>query len=309
MGHILVTGSSRGIGSAALKALAARGAKVIGHASRAVPHEPGSVPIIAADFGDPLSVQSLWDQALELADGQIDAVVNNAGRFEANRLDRSDIEWLDAWEDTMRVNLTSAAQLSRRAVLHWQERGLAGRLVHVASRAAYRGDSPAHWHYAAAKSGMVGMHKTIARAYAKDGILSFAVTPGFTDTSMAGDYLASRGGPGLLADIPLGRVADPGEVAAAAAFNMMQERLRRYVEDRTAMIGAIALSSTSEFVISRRIGLGSISALLATSLLAGGVLVRRQDSLPGLHGCLRVTVGTTEENDAFLRAAGLGSAQ
>jgi 3-oxoacyl-[acyl-carrier protein] reductase len=90
--------------------------------------------------------------------------------------------------------------------------------VHVASRAAYRGDSPAHWHYAAAKSGMIGMHKTIARAYAKDGILSFAVTPGFTDTSMAGDYLASRGGPGLLADIPLGRVATPEEIASIITF-------------------------------------------------------------------------------------------
>ena len=218
MGHILVTGSSRGIGRAALDALAARGVKVIGHASRPVAQEPGGVPIIAADFGDPLSAAALWEEASDIAGGAIDAVVNNAGRFEANRLDRSDIEWLDAWEDTLRVNLTAAAQLSRFAVLHWLERRHPGRLVHVASRAAYRGDSPAHWHYAAAKSGMVGMHKTIARAYARDGILSFAVTPGFTDTSMAGDYLASRGGPGLLADIPLGRVATPDEIAAIIAF-------------------------------------------------------------------------------------------
>jgi NAD(P)-dependent dehydrogenase (short-subunit alcohol dehydrogenase family) len=146
MGYTLVTGSSRGIGKAALDTLASRGVPVIGHASRPVTPTPGAPPIIAADFGDPLSVQGLWDQALDLAGGEIDAVVNNAGRFEANRLDRSDIEWLDAWEDTLRVNLTSAAQLSRFAVLHWQERGFAGRLVHVASRAAYRGDSPAHWH-------------------------------------------------------------------------------------------------------------------------------------------------------------------
>jgi 3-oxoacyl-[acyl-carrier protein] reductase len=218
MGHILVTGSSRGIGRAALDALAARGAKVIGHGSRAVMIGTDEVPIIAADFGDPQAAQGLWELALDVAGGAIDAVVNNAGRFEANRLDRSDIEWLDAWEDTLRVNLTATAQLSRFAVQHWQARGVPGRLVHVASRAAYRGDSPAHWHYAAAKSGMIGMHKTIARAYAKDGILSFAVTPGFTDTSMAGDYLASRGGPGLLADIPLGRVATPQEIAAIITF-------------------------------------------------------------------------------------------
>ena len=240
MGHILVTGSSRGIGRAALDLLAARGARVIGHASRAQPPSPDTPPIIAADFGDPLSVQALWEQALDLADGEIDVVVNNAGRFEANRLDRSDIEWLDAWEDTLRVNLTSAAQLSRFAVRHWQDRQFAGRLVHVASRAAYRGDSPAHWHYAAAKSGMVGMHKTIARAYAKDGILSFAVTPGFTDTSMAGDYLASRGGPGLLADIPLGRVATPDEMATIIAFCAL--------DAPASMTGAVIDANGASFV-------------------------------------------------------------
>ncbi|HBQ54697.1 MAG TPA: 3-oxoacyl-ACP reductase, partial [Erythrobacter sp.] len=76
----------------------------------------------------------------------------------------------------------------------------------------------AHWHYAAAKGGMLAMHKTIARAYAGEGILSFAITPGFTDTAMAGDYLESRGGPGLLADIPLGRVAEPEEIATLIAF-------------------------------------------------------------------------------------------
>ena len=73
----------------------------------------------------------------------------------------------------MRINLTAAAQLSRFAVRHWKERGAAGRIVHVASRAGHRGDSPAHWHYAASKGGMLAMHKTIARQYAHQGILSF----------------------------------------------------------------------------------------------------------------------------------------
>lgn len=213
MGSILVTGSSRGIGAATREALSARGVNVIAHATRATDSET-----IAADFGNPLSAQDLWEQALERSGGKIDALVNNAGLFEASRLDRSDIEWLDAWEDTLRINLTSAAQLSRFAIRHWQSRGTGGRLVHVASRAAYRGDSPAHWHYAAAKGGMVAMHKTIARAYASEGIFSFAITPGFTDTSMAGDYLESRGGAGLLADIPLGRVAEPEEIARIIAY-------------------------------------------------------------------------------------------
>ncbi len=91
--------------------------------------------------------------------------------------------------------------------------GRGGRIVNVASRAAWRGDSPAHWHYAASKGGMVAMTKSIARAYARENILAFAVCPGFTMTGMADDYLASRGGDKLLADIPLGRVAETAEVA------------------------------------------------------------------------------------------------
>jgi NAD(P)-dependent dehydrogenase (short-subunit alcohol dehydrogenase family) len=94
--------------------------------------------------------------------------------------------------------------------------------VNVASRAAYRGDSPEHWHYAASKAGMVAMTKSIARGYAAEGIYAFAVTPGFTMTGMAEDYLESRGGEKLLADIPLRRVAEPDEVANAVTYLSLQ---------------------------------------------------------------------------------------
>jgi len=209
----LVTGSSRGIGAATAAALRARGVRVIGHATRAVDPET-----IAADLTDPTAAATIWDQALDRAGGRIDLLVNNAGLFQPSPLALSDIEWLDNWEDTLRINLTAAAELSRFAVRHWLEGERKGRIVHIASRAAYRGDSPDHWHYAAAKGGMIAMHKTIARHYAIKRIMSYAICPGFTDTAMAGDYLASRGGPGLLADIPLGRVATPEEIATIAAF-------------------------------------------------------------------------------------------
>lgn len=212
MTNILLTGASRGIGAAARIALEKRGARVIGQATRPAPD------LLAADFTDPQAPQKLWEEALEAAGGSIDVLVNNAGLFSANPVEGSDIAWLDGWEDTLRINLTSAAQLSRFALRHWQERGTGGRIVHVASRAGHRGDSPAHWHYAASKGGMLALHKTIARGYAAQGVLSFAITPGFTDTGMAEDYLASRGGPGLLADIPLGRVATPDEIASAIVF-------------------------------------------------------------------------------------------
>jgi len=205
---ILLTGSSRGIGAAILDTLTAGGAEVIGHGTRSG---------IAADFADPAAPQALWDAALARA-GTIDVLINNAGVFEANPLTRDHDEWVADWERTLRINLTASAELCRLAVRHWQETGTGGRIVNIASRAAYRGDSPAHWHYAAAKAGMVAMTKTIARGYAREGILAFAICPGFTMTGMADDYLASRGGDKLLADIPLGKVADPEEVAAVARF-------------------------------------------------------------------------------------------
>ncbi len=209
MTNILLTGSSRGIGAAIATTLDQPGIALIGH---------GTSSGIPADFADPAGPAALWQAALDQLGGQIDVLINNAGVFEENPIDQDDDAWLANWNRTMQVNLTASAALCRLAVQHWQDRKAPGRIVNIASRAAYRGDSPAHWHYAASKAGMVAMTKTIARGYARDGILAFAICPGFTMTGMAEDYLASRGGDKLLADIPLGRVADPAEVATAARF-------------------------------------------------------------------------------------------
>jgi len=210
--HILVTGSSRGIGRAIFEALSMRGAHVIGHARHDGPSTLG------ADLSDPTAADRLWDAALARLDGRIDVLINNAGVFEAVSPDADLNAWQGAWGHTLQVNLQASADLCRRALLDWQASGRAGRIVNIASRAAYRGDSPLHWHYAASKAGMVAMTKTIARGYGGEGILAFAVCPGFTMTGMAEDYVASRGGEALLADIPLGRVAEPEEVANITAY-------------------------------------------------------------------------------------------
>lgn len=204
MANILVTGSSRGIGKAIAAAL--QGHDVMGHSTR------GGDGMVASDLSAPGAAGRLWDEALERLGGRIDALVNNAGIFEAAPIDLPAGEWTEAWERTMRVNLTASAELCRLAVLHFREQG-GGRIVNVASRAAYRGDSPQHWHYAASKGGMIAMTKSIARGYAADDILAFAVCPGFTASEMVEDYLESRGGEKIVADIPLGRVASAGEVA------------------------------------------------------------------------------------------------
>ena len=210
--HILVTGGRRGIGAAIVTALQARGARVIAHG------RSDTATTIGEDLAEPGAADRLWDRALERLDGRIDVMINNAGVFEAVDVDASDDAWRDAWTRTLQINLQSAADLCRRAVLHFQARAEPGRIVNIASRAAHRGDSPQHWHYAASKAGMLGMTKSIARAYAHDGILAFAICPGFVVTGAVEEYLASRGGQALLADIPLGRPAQPDEVADAAAF-------------------------------------------------------------------------------------------
>jgi NAD(P)-dependent dehydrogenase (short-subunit alcohol dehydrogenase family) len=232
--HVLVTGSTRGIGAAVVAALDKRGARVVGHG------RTGSASVIAADLSDPAGAERLWAEALARLGGRIDVVVNNAGVFEPVAVDAPLDEWQAGWSRTLQINLQAAADLCRAAVLHFRQRGGGGRIVNVASRAAYRGDSPAHWHYAASKAGMVGMTKSIARGYASENILAFAVCPGFVMTGMAEDYLASRGGDKLLADIPLGRVAEPAEVASAIAYLAL--------EAPASMTGAVLDINGASFV-------------------------------------------------------------
>jgi NAD(P)-dependent dehydrogenase (short-subunit alcohol dehydrogenase family) len=202
--NILVTGTSRGIGKAIVEAF--DGHQVAGHSSQ------GGAGRIAADLAEPGAAEQIWGEALERLGGRIDVLVNNAGIFEAAPVELTAEQWLARWRRTLDVNLVAAAELCRLAILHFREQK-GGRIVNVASRAAYRGDSPQHWHYAASKAGMVAMTKSIARGFASENILAFAVSPGFTGSEMVDDYLASRGGRQILADIPLGRVATPAEVA------------------------------------------------------------------------------------------------
>lgn len=204
--NILITGSSRGIGAAAHDLLKSTGHDVVGHSTR------GGGELIAGDLTDPDAPRAIWDAALDRLGGRIDVLVNNAGIYEGIEPDAPDAQWQAAWRRTLRINLEAPADLSRLAVAHFREKG-GGRIVNVASRAGWRGDSPQHWHYAASKAAIIGMTKTIARAYASEGILAFAVAPGFTVSEMTEEYLRGRGGAAIVADIPLGRVASTSEVA------------------------------------------------------------------------------------------------
>jgi len=207
--NILITGASRGIGSAAYALLKKHGHDVVGHSTK------GSDELIAGELMDPGAPRDIWDTAVDRLGGEIHVLVNNAGIYEGVADNATDEEWHAAWQRTLTINLQAAADLCRLAVSHFLDRGGGGRIINIASRAAYRGDSPQHWHYAASKAAIVGMTKTIARGYANEGILCFGVAPGFTVSEMTAEYLQGRGGAQIVADIPLGRVASTDEVAEA----------------------------------------------------------------------------------------------
>lgn len=143
--NILLTGASRGIGKAAYDALTAAGHRVGGHSTR------GGDGLLGADLNDPAAPRALWEAAVAALGGRVDVLVNNAGIYEAVADDAEDGDWLAAWERTMRINLTASSDLARLAIQHFRANG-GGRIVNVASRAGYRGDSPQHWHYAASKA-------------------------------------------------------------------------------------------------------------------------------------------------------------
>ena len=217
----LVTGGSRGIGAAIVKAFGAAGAQVAVHYGRergraeALAAEVGG-QAFGADLGDPAACESLWREVLHRC-GRVDVLVNNAGVAVSAPLEQDTAAWVEAWDRTMAVNLTAAGLLCRAAIGHFRERG-GGRIVNIASRAAFRGDQPDYLAYAASKAGMVALTRSIARAFGKDGITAFAVAPGFTRTEMAQDFIDQYGEDIALRDNALGRFTEPEDVAPTIVF-------------------------------------------------------------------------------------------
>jgi 3-oxoacyl-[acyl-carrier protein] reductase len=216
----LVTGASRGIGRAIALALGQAGATVVGTATT----EPGAEGISAAlaaagvkgegrvlNVADAAQIDALV-AAVEKAHGPIGILVNNAGITQDNlALRMKDAEW-DAVIDT---NLKSVFRLSR-AVLRGMMKARAGRIVNITSVVGSSGN-PGQVNYAAAKAGIAGMTRSLAREIGSRGITVNCVAPGFIDTDMT-RALPDQAREGLLAQIPLGRLGQPEDIAAAVVF-------------------------------------------------------------------------------------------
>lgn len=223
----LVTGGSRGIGRATAIALARAGASVaVGYSA----HPDSAEAVVAelqsghnatavalgADLADPKAAAGLIDQAVQ-ALGGLDIVVNNAGINRDNLAMRLTD---DDWDAVIAIDLTAAFHICR-AALRPMLRQRFGRIVNVSSIAGVIGNA-GQSNYSAAKAGLIGLTKSLAREVASRDITVNAVAPGFIDTEMTtalGDAVRTA----AIAAIPKGRMGTADEVAAAIAFLVLPE--------------------------------------------------------------------------------------
>ncbi|MCB1054359.1 MAG: SDR family oxidoreductase, partial [Acidobacteria bacterium] len=217
-----------GIGEAIARELATRAAHVAVHyhrgreaATELVATLPGNGhAVFGADLADAAACNRLVSEVVERF-GDLHLLVNNAGIFETHPPLACDPEtWAAAWRRTLDVNLLGPALLSHAAALHMVGRGVEGvrgRIVHITSRGAFRGepDAPA---YGASKAGLNAFGQSLAKALAPHGVLVFSIAPGWVDTERVAPFVHGSKQEEILRESPLGRVAEPAEVARVVAF-------------------------------------------------------------------------------------------
>lgn len=216
----LVTGASRGIGQAIALALGAQGATVIGTATGATGVAAIDAALGAAGIaGRGLALDVIDGGAIDVAVAQIEAregpvtiLVNNAGITRDALLLRMKAE---DWDAVIATNLGSVFRLSK-AVLRGMMKARKGRIVNIASVVAMTGN-PGQANYCASKAGIGGFSRALAREVAARGITVNVVAPGFIDTDMT-RALSETQRNALAAQIPLGRLGQPADVAAAVCF-------------------------------------------------------------------------------------------
>ncbi|WP_180839307.1 3-oxoacyl-ACP reductase FabG, partial [Vibrio parahaemolyticus] len=213
----LVTGASRGIGRAIAELLVERGATVIGTATS----ESGAAAIseylgengkgLALNVTDVESIEATL-KTINDEFGAIDILVNNAGITRDNLLMRMKD---DEWNDIINTNLTPIYRMSK-AVLRGMMKKRAGRIINVGSVVGTMGNA-GQTNYAAAKAGVIGFTKSMAREVASRGVTVNTVAPGFIETDMT-KALNDDQRAATLANVPAGRLGDPREIASAVVF-------------------------------------------------------------------------------------------
>jgi 3-oxoacyl-[acyl-carrier protein] reductase len=219
----VVTGGSRGIGRAIAVALGRAGAKVVvnytsnevaaGEAVAAVVAAGGTAVSKRFDVADAAAVDAAFKEIVA-AEGGLHILVNNAGiAVNGLVLGGKDADWKRALE----VNLNGTYYCCRAALRALMKAKDAGRIINITSITG-EGGSAGQAPYVAAKAGIIGLTKTLAKEYASRGITANAVSPGYIDTDMTASELPPARREELMKTIPLGRVGKPEDVAAAVAY-------------------------------------------------------------------------------------------
>src|SRR5262249_46320772 len=170
---------------------------------------------VRADVADPKQVESMID-AVVARFGRLDILVNNAARYDSNPFDGDDYEaWQRGWRTTFDLNVFGAANAAFLAMRVMRRNG-GGKIIHVASRSAFRGERE-FADYAASKAALVNLTRSMARECAKHNIVTTCVTPGFIETEMAREQL-EKDGAQIVGQIPLGRVGSVDDVAGVILF-------------------------------------------------------------------------------------------
>mgnify|MGYP003402579591 FL=1 len=214
----VVTGASRGIGKAAALALVTQGAKVVINYARSSDAAIATVKEITDAGGEAIAIQADVSQSAEVDNlikttldkfGRIDVLVNNAGITKDTLLLRMKPE---QWQAVIDLNLTGVF-LCTKAVSKTMLKQRSGRIINIASVAGQMGN-PGQANYSAAKAGVIGFTKTVAKELANRGITVNAVAPGFIETDMTHDLKSDD----IIQFIPLGRYGKPEEVAGTIRF-------------------------------------------------------------------------------------------
>jgi 3-oxoacyl-[acyl-carrier protein] reductase len=222
--NILVTGASRGIGKAISTKLAEAGATVAVHYNKNVREAENLAHILGneskafqADLSQAEEAGKLFER-VSLEMGSVEILINNAGIANPVNVLANEDEWIQNWDQTMMVNLTSAAVLCKKAIEHFLDRKAAGRIINISSRAAFRGETGDYMAYAASKAGMVSLTRSIAKSFGKKGIKAFNIAPGFVRTDMAQAFMNQYGEDHAKGDISLERLTEPKDIAPLITF-------------------------------------------------------------------------------------------
>lgn len=224
---VLVTGASKGIGAAIVKRLGKAGAYVVAHYGS---DEQGVLDatsdisesnklIVKGEFTNLDDVEKLWDDA-ERWRGRVDVFVNNAAiMLWDGGFDQPLDAWDATWDATLQVNVLAPARLLRRAVHHFTA-GSGGTIVTISSWAAQKGvTNPASIAYGSSKAAVMAATKTIARAFAKQGVLAYVIAPGVVRTRLSEQFAATQGGEQKITDmLTMGEWVPPEEIGELVAF-------------------------------------------------------------------------------------------